>query len=308
MSLAIILLNWRNAQETLRCVHSISAWAELRPQFYVVDNESTPATSATLGSALSPDSLICSPLNLGYAGGNNLGIRRALEHECEYILLLNSDAEIAEAAVQRLLATLKGNPQIAILGPLIKETCDGRALLLAGGRDIARYRFTRNAVQPQELGSLPDFPLHEVDYVSGTVFMTRATLFKEVGLLDEEYFFSGEIADFCKRARDKGHRIYVDLQAEARHDPGQASPELRQTLYTYYSWRNRFLYVRKRCAQEKMKFISRWTTLGVLAIGRALCRGEMAKARAIALALRHAHAGRYGNQNASFLRRGGSQK
>jgi hypothetical protein len=57
-----------------------------------------------------------------------------------------------------------------------------------------------------------------------------------------------------------------------------------------------------------MKFISRWTTLGVLAIGRALCRGEMAKARAIALALRHAHAGRYGNQNASFLRRGGSQK
>src|ERR1700738_3075992 len=127
MSLAIILLNWRNSQQTLRCMDSISGWAELRPQFYVVDNESTPATSATLGSALSPDSLICSPLNLGYAGGNNLGIRRALEHECEYILLLNSDAEITEAAVQRLLETPRSKPHISILGPLITETCDGRA-------------------------------------------------------------------------------------------------------------------------------------------------------------------------------------
>ena len=301
MSLAIILLNWRNAQETLRCVHSISAWAELRPQFYVVDNESTPATSATLGSALSPDSLICSPLNLGYAGGNNLAIRRALAHGCEYILLLNSDAEITEAAVQRLLETPRSKPHISILGPLIKETCDGRALLLAGGRDIARYRFTRIAVQPQELRDLPDYPLHPVDYVLGTVFMTRASVFKEVGLLDEEYFFSGEIADFCKRARDKGHRTYIDLQAEARHDPGQASSELRQTLYTYYNWRNRFLYVRKHCAEQRMKYVFRWTTLGVLAIGRALCRGQAAKARAITLALVHAYEGRFGNQNAGFL-------
>ena len=301
MSLAIILLNWRNERQTLACAHSISAWAELTPQLYVVDNESTSETSATLGSGLSPDSLICTPLNLGYAGGNNLGIRRALAHGCEYILLLNSDAEIAEAAVQRLLKTLKANPRISILGPLIKETCSDRLLLLAGGRDIARYRFTRNAIRPHELRGLPDFPLHEVDYVSGTVFMTRAGIFKELGLLDEEYFFSGEIADFCKRASDKGHRIFVDLEAEARHDPGQASSELRQTLYAYYNWRNRFLYVRKHFTEERMKYVLRWSTLGVLAIGRALGHGEIAKARAIALALRHAHAGRYGNQNASFL-------
>jgi GT2 family glycosyltransferase len=299
MSLAIILLNWRNAQQTLRCVHSISEWAELRPQLYVIDNESTAATSAALAPALIPDSLICSPVNLGYAGGNNLGIQRAMAHECEYVLLLNSDAEIAEATVQRSLATLKANPQISILGPLIKETCDGRARLLAGGRDIARYRFTRSAVRPEELRSLAGYTLYEVDYVSGTVFMARASVFKEIGLLDEEYFFSGEIADFCKRARDKGHMTYVDLQAEARHDPEQASSELRQTLYTYYNWRNRFLYVRKHC--ERRKYVYHWTMFGVLAMGRALCRGQAAKARAIALALRHAQAGRYGNQNASFL-------
>ena len=104
MSLAVILLNWRNTQQTLRCVHSISAWRELRPQVYVVDNESTAATSAALASALSPDNLICSSLNLGYAGGNNLGIRQALSAHCRYILLHNSDAEISEAGVIRLLA------------------------------------------------------------------------------------------------------------------------------------------------------------------------------------------------------------
>src|SRR5689334_15616680 len=131
MSLAIILVNWRNEQQTLQCVYSISRWPELKPRLYVVDNESTAATSAALAVALSPESLICSALNLGYGGGNNLGIRHALAQGCEYILLLNSDVEIAEGAVQRLLATLKTNPQISILGPLINETCDGRVRLLA---------------------------------------------------------------------------------------------------------------------------------------------------------------------------------
>jgi GT2 family glycosyltransferase len=301
MSLAVILLNWRNEPQTLRCTRSICAWVELRPQLYVVDNEATSATSATFAATLAPDMLIRSALNLGYAGGNNLGIRRALAAGCEYILLLNSDAEIAESAVQRLLETMQSNPQISLLGPLIKESRNGRALLLAGGRDIAHYRFTRIAVRPEELRNLPGYPLYEADYVSGTAFMARSSVFEEIGLLDEQYFFSGEVADFCKRARDKGHRIRVDLAAKARHEPDRASSELRQTLYAYYSWRNRFLYLRKHYGRNSMKYACLWTMLGILAIGRALCRGQVAKARAVTLALLHACAGRYGNQNASFL-------
>ncbi len=188
------------------------------------------------------------------------------------------------------------------MGPLIHETRDGRVHLLVGGRDIARYPSTRTAIAPSDLKRLPDYPLHAVDYVSGTVFLARASVFTETGLLDEEFFFSGEIADFCKRAKESRHEIYVDLEVEARHDPGQAPPpHVRETLYVYYGLRNRFLYVTKHHAAEKMKYFAYWTMLGVLALVRAIGLGKLGKARAIILALTHAYAGRFGNQNANFL-------
>ena len=300
MSLAVILLNWHNERQTLRRACAVTAWQELRPHLYVVDNELTRATRRTLAPALAPDSLICSPLNLGYAGGNNLGIRRALAAH-QYILLLNSDVEISEAAAAQLLERLEANPQISILGPVIHETRHGRAHLLVGGRDIARYRSTRMAIAPSDLKTLPGHPLHPVDYVSGTVFLARAGVFAETGLLDEEYFFSGEIADFCKRVKDRGREIYVDLEVEARHDPRQAPPHIRETLYVYYGFRNRFRYVTKHHAAEKMKYFAYWTILAALACVRALALGKIGKARAIILAVRHAYTGRYGNQNAKFL-------
>jgi len=202
MSLAVILLNWRHERQTIRCACTISAWREIKPCLYVVDNESTEATRRALAAGLGSASLICSPLNLGYAGGNNLGIRQALSAHCQYVLLHNSDAEISEAGVTRLLARLKASPQISVLGPLMRETRNGRPHLLAGGRNIACYPRTRTPMDPSDLKMLPDYPIYAVDYVPGTILLARADTFAENGLLDEEYFFSGEIADFCKRAKD----------------------------------------------------------------------------------------------------------
>ena len=135
---------------------------------------------------------------------------------------------------------------------------------------------------------------------AGTVLLARSRIFKEVGLLDEDYFFSGEIADFCKRVRDAGYRVCVDLEEQARHCPDRASEPLRKTLYVYYSLRNRFLYARKHHSRMKAVYFAFWTGLGTLAIGRALIRGQTATARAIWLALVDGLGNRYGNQNAKF--------
>ena len=147
---------------------------------------------------------------------------------------------------------------------------------------------------------MPGYPLYDVEYVPGTVLLARSSIFKEVGLLDEDYFFSGEIADFCKRVRDAGYRVCVDLEEQARHCPDRASEPLRKTLYVYYSVRNRFLYARKHHGRMKALYFAFWTGLGTLAIGRALIRGQPATARAIWLALLDGLGNRYGNQNAKF--------
>ncbi len=300
MSLAVILINWGHEQQTLRCARTVIGWLALKPHIIVVDNESTEATCQALSAALGGDSLICSDVNLGYGGGNNLGIKRALATKFKYVLLLNTDADISLEGVIQLLKTLETHSQISIVGPVIHEGDDGATQRLVGGRDIARYSSTRIAVPAGDVKNLRGYPMHEVDYVSGTVFLARSRLFSEIGLLDENYFFSGEIADFCKRAKIRGHKICVDLSVEARHHRDQTSVHTRETLYRYYSLRNRFLYVKKHYARQKLKYFAFWTMAGALMVARALMQGKRAKARATLLAMLHAYRGRYGNQNGTF--------
>ncbi len=301
MGLAVILINWRQEERTLRCVRAVAGWHALKPHVIVVDNESTEASYSALSAAVPDENLICSTVNHGYAGGNNLGIKRALAADVEFVLLLNTDAEISSAGVSRLLARLDACTQIAIIGPVLDESDDRQTARHVGGRDIARHSFTRITMSPADSGSLPGYPIHAVDYVSGTVFLARGSVFKEIGLLDEEYFLSGEIADFCKRARDRGHEVCVDLEVEAQHHTDQTPLHLRETLYLYYGLRNRFLYVRKHYPRRKLRYFTYWTIRGGLGFARAVSQGKIAKARAILLAMIHGCRGRYGNQNAAFV-------
>jgi GT2 family glycosyltransferase len=301
MDLAVVLLNWRDEQRTLRCARSVMGWQALEPQLFVVDNESTEVTRNALSDLIPADNLICSGVNRGYGGGNNLGIKRALTTKAQYILLLNTDADISPAGVSRLIERLNDWPQISILGPVIQEEDEEGTRRLGGGRDIARHRFTRIDLPPGDTKRMAAGPVHDVDYIPGTVFLARTSLWREIGLLDEEYFFSGEIADFCKRAKDKGHRICVDTEVEADHDSRQTPLHIRERLYAYYGLRNRFLYVRKYHRERKLRYFAFWTLVGVAGLARGLLRGNTARARAIVFALIHAYGGRYGNQNAKLL-------
>ena len=244
--------------------------------------------------------LIFSETNLGYAGGNNLGIARALQSSAPFVLLLNYDARVEETDMMRLIDRLQDNPDIAIIGPVLHERRQDGVQCSIGGRDIAQNVLTREAAELADLPRMPGYPLHDADYVPGTVFLARRSVFEQIGYLDEDFFFSGEIADFCKRARDAGHRVCVDLEAEARHDTREASQRIRDTLYVYYSLRNRFLYAKKHYPSERAKYLALWSGLCLVELGRALATGKLRKARAILLALAHGCTGRFGNRNAAF--------
>jgi GT2 family glycosyltransferase len=299
--LSVILLNWHEEQQTLRCLAALQRWEMLKPAIFVVDNESSEGSRATLCNAVGPDALISSQANLGYAGGNNLGIARALQSGAPYILLLNNDAVIEETDMARLIKRLRDHPGIAVIGPVLHERRQDGAQYHVGGSDIAQRVLTRRAAKLEDLPRLPGYPLADVDYVPGTVFLARRSLFEQIGCLDDNFFFSGEIADFCRRARDDGHRVCVDLEAEARHDAGDTSQPLRDTLYVYYNLRNRFLYANKHYSSERLKYLARWSGLCLVELGRALATGRWRKARAILLAVAHGSTGRFGNRNAAFL-------
>lgn len=296
MELLVILLNWNDTEQTLVTYKEISTWKSIQKQIIVVDNSSDKKHLEQLERGIEEGEILKNFNNLGYAGGNNIGLKYAIEKEIPYYLLLNTDAIISENGIKDLLQILKDEEELGAISPVIREGTKRKNVLLAGGRDISKYVFTRNLlVESQQLPFLKT-----VDYISGTIFLGKTECLKEVGLLDEKYFFSGEIADFCKRLQLKNKSVAVCTKVIAEHYTDKTSSSLRDSLYVYYNYRNRFLYLRKHYSGniEKVFF---WILQTLRQLPGVLLESNWKKGRALILALKDGLAGQFGNQNNKFI-------
>lgn len=292
---AAIILNWNAAEDTLACAARPAAWRTHRPHLYIVDNGSNRADRAALTAGLArldaPHTLLCNPTNQGFAGGTNRGLEAALQAGHSPLLLLNNDAQLDEATLQQLMATLDANPNAGVVGPLLHH--DGR-ILSAGNRNPATHLHTLIAAPPAA-------PVYPVDYISGSVALIRPDLLHTVGLLDERFFFNTEVADLCRRARAAGYVTLVDQRARATHDLARSGP-LRTSLYTYYIVRNRLLYVHNAYRGLPRRTLwAGWMLYTRLLVLKLRMQGHATTATAVQLALIDAQAGRWGGQNERVL-------
>lgn len=292
MQLGVLVLNWNQADDTLACVRRICDWQMDNVHLWVVDNGSHEADARRLADALpAAVTLLRSAANLGFAGGNNIALRQALNANCWAVMLLNNDAYVDADAARQLCLALERHPKIGILGPVLVDADRPDRILSTGGRDIARHRVSHylTPIQPGEL--------RLVDYVPGTCVLIRAALLREVGLLDEAYFFGGELADLCLRAKQRGWLSAVTGSATVAHALHR-SAAARQQLHAYYVIRNRFRYIRKFYPHAKLGLFALWTLVSLYEIGTAISRRQQARARAIALGCLDGWRGRFGGQNA----------
>ena len=293
-SCAIIVLNWNNASDTIPTVQAIRAWRTLTPVIWIVDNGSQDDSVERIRRECPGARLLQADHNLGFAAGNNLALRQALnECQTDYFLLLNNDAIIDEAGMRQLLDTAERHGA-SIVGPILRDPPPSEALQSAGGRDAAWHIDTHLHRLPSHLQPYP------VEYVPGTAILIHADLFKQIGLLDEAYFFSGEIADFCLRARRHGARPLIDPRVIVYHDQGRSS-ELRVAFHAYYLLRNRFLFVRKFYPHLCWLLIPRWAVFGLVSVALAWLRGQRRRARALLLGLRHGLSGQFGDRSAEAI-------
>jgi GT2 family glycosyltransferase len=295
MELSIVILNWNAADDTIRCVRQINQWTRLRPCIWVVDNASRDTSLERMRRECPAINLVRNSANLGFAGGTNQGILKALAENDNPILLLNNDAVIAEADVARLLATLVADHAIGLVGPLLFAVEDKERLISAGGKNPVLHHQTRlRRFDPAR-------PLQPVDVISGTVILIRAGVFRQVGLLDESYFFSTELADLCARARQHGFRCVIDSRARAYHALERSS-DFRRSLHVYYIIRNRFLYIRKfyRHVMKGMLY-GFWAGYGLALTLKLLIGGQPITARAAGLGSLDGLRGRFGDQNERVL-------
>jgi GT2 family glycosyltransferase len=299
MKISIVIINWNNSLATQKCIQSLISWKDIETLIWIVDNASQLDPIGNKNELSDKIRYIFNSVNRGFAGGNNTALNKILDENMDAVLLLNNDAIISEENVKKLIASFDMDQKLRIVGPLIYEQDSSKALISMGGRDISRHIYTSNYIT--KLSSLPpDKLLVYVDYVPGTAVLIKTDLFKLIGSFDENYFFSGEMADFCERTRRKGFTCAVNVTSSATHHFDSKS-KIRQTLYLYYNLRNRFLFISKFYSSKKTYLYSSWIIYGIFMLIRALAKFQRKKAKATLLALIHGLSGKFGNQNDKIL-------
>ena len=232
--IVILILSWNSIPDTLTCLQAASQSDYPSFKLLVVDNANQPALAAALANTSCDVTLIQNPANLGYAGGNNAGIRWALDQGADYVLLLNDDMLIEPATCQNLVTAAQRDPACAAVGGKIHPLGEPHLLWAAG------EAFPREA--PCVLDAPPYDQPRQLRYaVGGCALLSRAAL-KVVGLFDEAFFLLHEEKEWCARALRAGFHIRYTPQAVAWHNLHSSFTSQRAPAYHYLYVRNNLLF------------------------------------------------------------------
>jgi len=238
-TLSIIIVSYNACADLVRCLESLHNGAPaIAHEILVVDNNSTDGSesAAARWSNVRP---IQTGSNLGFARANNVGIRAS---RGELLLLLNSDTSVPAGAVDRLVAAIREDDRVAVVGPRLVDD-RGRAELsfgpMIGPFSELRQKilvrghehglpFVSNLVERATRRSR--FP----DWVSGACLLVRRVDAEAVGLLDERYFMYAEDVDFCAALRARGRLIRFVPDATVVHSRGRSAQTARAATSAAY--------------------------------------------------------------------------
>lgn len=256
----IVILNWNGWRDTLQCLAAIEDLDYTNYHVLVVDNGSTDDSESQIHAAFPRVEVIQSGGNLGYAGGNNVGIRRALNEGANYVLLVNPDVVISRDTLRALVDTAEGQVRAGALCPLIRYKDSPEAVWFGGG--VIDWRGSWSGHNNDATGPIsPTTPaFRSSPWASGCCLLLSATALREVGLLDVRYFLYYEETDLCQRFLAQGFAVGVCIQTSAYHQPAAAVGAM-SPRYTYYLTRNSLLFFLR---YAPVHGISRWQVLRTL--------------------------------------------
>jgi len=233
--IGIVILHYKNIKDTKECLKSVShaEKKDLDVKVFLIKN--TPKK------------------NLGFAGGNNLGIKKALKWGADYLILLNNDTKVSKKLFINLTAQTEANKKIGILSPKIyfekgyefhkkryKKADLGRVIWYAGGKiDWDNVYTNHRGVDEVDHGQYNK--LAQTELASGCCMLIKPFVFKRIGFLDKKYFLYWEDADFCIRAKSAGIEVFYTPKAYLWHKNAGGS-SVGSALHDYYMTRNRLLF------------------------------------------------------------------
>lgn len=217
---AAIVLNYAAPEETVLAVRSLSASRRAIDDLIVVDNDTGGECRRLLAPLEGQVLHLENEANLGFSGGMNVGIREALERGATDLLLVNSDVIVPPDTVGGLLRAIDATPSVGIVGPVVMARGQPDRVLSLGMRYHTTTGRMRHIGYGERLTAPPaDRP---VDAVSGCLMLIRRDVFERAGLFDDEYFFSFEDLEFCRRAARAGFETGLAGRVKVYHEGGRS--------------------------------------------------------------------------------------
>lgn len=300
----IIVLNWKNAVDTIACLDSLFKLKNTDFKIVVCDNSSPDDSYQEIRQWLCQNDylssrklieldretaeqylipanedgvyLVQTGANLGYAGGNNVGIRLAMQQpDMRYVWVLNNDTEVDENALTHLVNKCQQDPKIGICGSKLVYHHDRTRLQALGGIYNPWLCTTHHyaAWQDSKKEFDEDNIVKNIDYIVGASMLIPRQLLEKIGLFCEEYFLYYEELDFCMRSK-KLFSISVASKSIVYHKEGGSTESGKSNVSDFFSIRNRLIFTSKF---NKMYFPVVYVSLFACALNR-FRRFEFAKA------------------------------
>ena len=284
---AIVIVNWNGWQDTLECLRSVLAASYPCLEIVVLENGSSNDSwnqlvefceqAAVYHRVISCDAqgaldaannhqsecsqgktihLIRSRKNLGFCGGNNLGMKYGVERGCDYLVVLNNDTVCDPGFIGPLVETASGGKQAGLVGGLIAYWNEPDTVWWAGGT-FDRFLETRRVGDGCPVTQYLGGGVRETDWVSGCLMLIPAAVYQQVGGFDESFFIWSEEWDQSLRVRAAGYRLYIDPRSKVYHKVGRSLGVMKPLSY-YYGTRNRLLLKQKHLPGWRRSLFMAW--------------------------------------------------
>lgn len=257
--LSIITINYNGLKDTCELIDSIPFNNDL--EVIVVDNASTQDEASIISERYPQVKVIRSQQNLGFAGGNNLGIKKA---KGNYILLINNDTYFKEFNIDPLIDRLESSDRIGIVCPKLRFAWGNNPIQYAGYTPLSSITIRNQAIGYGEEDHGQYDTAHPTPYAHGAAMLIKREAIEKVGLMPECYFLYYEELDWSMMFTRAGYNIWYDPACTVYHKESQATGQ-NSPLRTYFITRNRLLLV-KRNYQGINKYLSYLYQIGLVAI------------------------------------------
>ena len=253
---AVVILNWNGSEDTLECLATLRDIDYPKCEVIVVDNASESDDIAIIETKHGQwVHIVRNERNYGFAEGNNIGIRHALDMGAQYVLLLNNDTIVAPDFLRKMVNAAQGDDSLGILMPTIYHY-DMPAKVQSCGRRIGWYGPPGSMARPHDAADQVVY----IEAASGACMLIKRKVIERIGLLCDEYFYQVEDTDYCARALRQGFRVGCVPEASIWHKGSASLDKVPASKLGYYT-RNRFIFRTKYATSFQLGVFIIWFLL-----------------------------------------------